>query len=153
MNDKLTMPMFNEQQGHQVITTIWRQAKAHLSAGRRMVLELRPEKRSDAENRLLHLMLTYISKHHEWAGKKRDVDTWKRLLIAAWCRATGEPVELLPALDGMGVDIVFRRSSNLSRKECAELIEFVYAWGAQNDVQFPPSPQEIAQAKELAWSR
>lgn len=150
---KLTMPMFNEQQGHQAVQTVWRQAKALLSAGHRLTLELRPEKRSDAENRLLHLMLTYISKHQEWAGKKRDVDTWKRLLIAAWCRATGEPVELLPALDGMGVDIVFRRSSNLSRKECAELIQFVYAWGAQNDVKFPPSPQEISQAKELAWSR
>lgn len=139
---RITMPMWNEQQGHQAIKTIWSQAKAHLSAGRRMVLTLAPETRSLKENAMLHAMLTYISKNLEWAGQKRDVDTWKRLLIAAWCRATGEPVELLPALDGMGVDIVFRRSSKLSRKECAELIEFIYAWGLQNDVHFPASKEE-----------
>jgi len=151
MSDKLTLPMWEPVQAHKAMTgLIWPNLKAQLTAGRRMVLELRPEKRSDAENRLLHAMLTHISKHQEWAGKKRDVDTWKRLLIAAWCRATGEPVELLPALDGMGVDIIFRRSSSLSRKECAELIEFVYAWGAQNDVQFPADPKLGYEAPAIA---
>lgn len=88
------------------------------------------EKRSDKENRMLHAMLGQISKSMEWAGKKRDVETWKRLLIAAWCRARNEQVELLPALDGHGVDIVFRRSSQLNKRECAELIEFIFAWAS-----------------------
>ena len=92
-------------------------------------------------------MLGHISKTQEWAGKRRDIETWKRLLVAAWCRAIGEQIELLPALDGHGVDIVFRRTSQLSRKECADLIEFVFAWGAQNDVQFPADPRQIAAPK------
>jgi len=62
---------------------------------------------------------------------------WKRLLTAAWCRATGEPVELLPALDGNGVDIVFKKTSQLSRKECADLIEFIFAWSADNGIELP----------------
>jgi len=109
------------------------------------VMTLQPESRSTAENALLHVLIRHIAKRSEWAGKRHEGETWKRLLTAAWCRARGEPIELLPALDGNGVDIVFRRTSSLSRGECAELIEYVYAWGAQNGVQFPPDPREVAQ--------
>lgn len=146
MTDKLTMPLWNEQQAHAAVQTIWRTAKAHLSAGRRMVLSLAPETRSDAENRLLHTLLSHIAKTTPWAGKKRDTDTWKRLMVAAWCRATNEQVEILPAIDGHGVDIVFCKTSKLSRADCAGLIDFICAWGAMNDVTFPASPQEIGQS-------
>jgi hypothetical protein len=94
-------------------------------------------KRSDAQNRLLHACLSEISKQVEWAGAKRDVDTWKRLLTAAWLRARGEPIEMLPALDGNGVDIVFRKTSQLSKAECAELSEFVMAWAAERGIYMP----------------
>jgi hypothetical protein len=122
----------------QMNRVIWPMVKAALEAGERLVLELRPEKRSDQENRLLHLLITAVSQQLEWAGAPRDVETWKRLLVAAWSRAAGEdPVVLLPALDGHGVDIVYRKTSKLSRRECADLIEYVYAWGAQAGVRFP----------------
>lgn len=101
-------------------------------------------RRSLEENALLHAMLSYISEHQTWAGSKHDVETWKRLLVAAWCRATNQHVAILPALDGHGVDIVFRRTSSLSRKECAELIEFIYAWGAMNDIQVIEHQERIA---------
>ena len=106
-----------------------------------MVLSIKPETRSLKENAMLHAMLTYISKNLEWAGKKRDVDTWKRLMVAAWCRAKNEQVEILPALDGHGVDIVFRKTSKLTRAECADLIEFIFAWGALHDFVIPDKSQ------------
>jgi hypothetical protein len=90
--------------------------------------------RTNAENALLHALIAEISKAKEWAGKKQDIEVWKRLLTAAWCRATNQQVELLPALDGYGVDIVYRKTSKLSKKECADLIEFVYAWGSDNGI-------------------
>lgn len=142
MSSRLNLTLISPQQAKPLLGDMWSWIKAQTMAGNKVQLEAKTETRSLAENRLLHAMLTHISKNQEWAGQKRDVDTWKRLLIAAWCRATGDPVELLPALDGMGVDIVFRRSSKLSRKECAELIEFIYAWGLQNDVHFPASKEE-----------
>lgn len=143
MSDKLTLPMWEPVQAHKAMTAqLWPLLKSHLMAGRRMTLELRPEKRSDAENRMLHAMLGYISKNVEWAGKKRSIDVWKRLLTAAWCRATNEHVEILPAVDGHGVDIVFRRTSELSRAECAELITFIQAWCAQSGIPLPPHPSE-----------
>ena len=134
MAERLTMSLYNAQQAHQAIQTAWQHAKGWLMAGHRLTLEVRPEKRSDAQNRLLHACLSEISKQVEWAGAKRDVDTWKRLLTAAWLRARGEPIEMLPALDGHGVDIVFRRTSQLTKAECAELSEFVMAWAAERDI-------------------
>ena len=134
MAERITLSLWEPVQGHKALMTAWMHAKAWLMAGHRLVLEIRPEKRSDAQNRLLHACLSEISKHVEWAGAKRDVDTWKRLLTAAWLRARGEPIEMLPAVDGHGVDIVFRRTSQLTRAECAELSEFVMAWAAEHGV-------------------
>lgn len=145
-----TIQCWNPQQAHNALTQyVWPEVKANLLAGRRMVIEVKEEKRSDKENRLLHAMLTHISRTQEWAGKKRDVETWKRLLVAAWCRAIGDQVEFLPALDGHGIDVVFRRTSQLTRKECADLIEFIFAWGANNDVVFPEPPKQVEAKREV----
>ena len=135
MAERLTLSLWEPVQAHKAIMTAWHHAKGWLMAGdTRLTLEIRPEKRSDAQNRLLHACLSEISKQVEWAGARRDVDTWKRLLTAAWLRARGEPIEMLPAVDGHGVDIVFRRTSQLTKAECAELSEFVMAWAAERDI-------------------
>jgi len=126
--------LYNPVQAYQVLKDVWQNIKPMLIAGHRLVLEVKQEKRSLAENAMLHALLTQISNRVEWAGKKRDVETWKRLLTAAWTRARGEHTEMLPALDGHGVDIVFRRTSQLTKAECAELIEFVLAWAAEHGI-------------------
>ena len=132
--EKITLKLWSPTQAAKDLPGVWAWIKAMTVAGHRLVLEIRPEKRSDAQNRLLHACLSEISKQVEWAGCKRDVDTWKRLLTAAWLRARGEPIEMLPALDGNGVDIVFRKTSHLSKAECAELSEFVMAWAAERGI-------------------
>ena len=135
MTDRLVLRLHNAQQAHSAIQKAWAHAKGWLlGGGQRLVLEIKPETRSDRQNRLLHAMLGDIADQVEWAGQRRDVDTWKRLLTAAWLRARGEPIEMLPALDGHGVDIVFRRTSQLTKAECAELSEFVMAWAAERDI-------------------
>lgn len=100
------------------------------------IVEVKQATRSLEENSLLHALITQISRTQEWAGKKHDVETWKRLLVAAWCRVHGSAVEILPALDGHGVDIVPVRTSKLTKKECADLIEYIYAWGADNGIEW-----------------
>lgn len=136
MTDKLTLPMWNEQQGYQVAQTIWKQAKAHLNAGRRMVMELRPEKRSDPQNRLLHAAITDIAQQVEWKGQKFTVEVWKRLCVAAWLREKKEQPMLIPALDGNGFDVIFERTSKLSTTQCSELVEWCFAFGAEHEVKF-----------------
>ena len=118
---------------------------AHPEARRRAVVavsqapegycvQIKPPGRTLSENALLHALLGEIAATQQWAGKLRDIETWKRLLTAAWCRATHQQIELLPALDGRGVDIVYRPTSQLSKAECAELISFIEAWQAENTV-------------------
>lgn len=135
MSERLTASLWNPQQAHSVFQQAWQHAKILLASGKRLSLEVKPEKRNTEQNAKLHAMLSEISAQIEWAGKKRDAETWKRLMVAAWCRARGEAVELLPALDGHGVDVVFRRTSELDKSECAELIEFVTAWAVENGVE------------------
>lgn len=91
-------------------------------------------KRTLPENALLHALIGELARKVDWAGKKRDIETWKRLLVASWCRANGKAIEILPALDGHGVELIPVRTSNLGKKACAELIEFVYAFGADQGI-------------------
>ena len=109
-------------------------------------VEVREPRRTSPENRLLHALLGELSRKVEWAGQMRDAETWKRLCVSAWCRANGESVEILPALDGHGIDIVPVRTSRLSKRACAELIEWIYAFGAENGVEFTdPAIEGLAQ--------
>lgn len=143
MAESVSLRLFNPQQGYQELLRAWAWAKAMLFAGHRLVLEVRPETRSDAQNRLLHSRFNDIAKQVEWAGQKRPTEVWKRLLTAAWLRARGESVEILPALDGHGVDVVFRHTSKLSRAESSELAEFVMAWGSDLPVPVRWSPASL----------
>lgn len=128
----VTAMLNDPQQGHRRLMALWRDAKAYLIAGHRLVITIKPEGRTGNQNAALHAWIADIAASVEWAGQKRDVETWKRLLVAAWLRTRGESLEVLPALDGHGVDIVFRRTSSLTKAECAELLDFVQAWAAQN---------------------
>ena len=132
---KQSATLYNAQQGHVVWSGLWPEIKAYLMAGHKLRIEVKPATRSSEQNALLHAMLTDIAKTKEWAGKRRDVETWKRLCTAAWLRARGEQVEFLPALDGHGVDIVFRRTSELSVAECSELVDWIGAWCAENGIE------------------
>lgn len=98
-------------------------------------VEVKPVTRSLEQNAKLHALLSDIARALPWAGSYRDVETWKRLLTAAWLRARGEPIEMLPALDGHGVDIVFRRTSELTVPEMIELIDYIEAWAADKEIQ------------------
>jgi hypothetical protein len=102
-----------------------------------IVVTLAEPSRNSDQNALLHALIGEIASTHDWAGKKRDAEIWKRLLVAAWCRVRGESMEILPALDGHGVDIVPARTSGLSKSECADLISYIQAWQAEHEAIKP----------------
>ncbi|MCX8017311.1 MAG: recombination protein NinB [Rhodocyclaceae bacterium] len=134
---RLAAILTSHDQAHTALTRrIWPAIKEALaSRGQPLLLSVRTMTRSHEQNARLHATLRDISEQVEWAGSKRDVETWKRLLTAAWLRARGEPVEMLPAIDGCGVDVVFRHTSELTRAECAELIDYVQAWATTHGVR------------------
>jgi hypothetical protein len=134
MSERLTFTLHNLQQGFKAVTDAWQWAKPYIAAGHRLVLSLRLENRTDLQNNLLHSRISDVSKHCIWAGEKLDIEDWKRLLTAAWCRANAEGVRILPAIDGQGFDVLYRRTSKLSRRECVDLSDFIMAWGSEKQV-------------------
>ena len=91
--------------------------------------------RSSEQNAALHAIISDIASQKQWAGQWLDVETWKRLLVAAWARATGERVSMYPALDGHGIEVLYRKTSRLSKQEASELLEFVTAWAVDQGVK------------------
>jgi hypothetical protein len=90
--------------------------------------------RSTEKNAHLHAVLGAISSQKQWAGKWLGIEQWKRLMVAAFEREKGHSAELYPALDGQGMDIVYRRTSLMSQEEIRELIHFAEAWAVENGV-------------------
>lgn len=99
-------------------------------------LTIKDVDRSADQNKALHAMLTDIANQVEHAGKKWDVLIWKRLLTAAWLREAGDQPQMIPAVDGHGFDVIYERTSKLSVKQCASLLEWITAYGAENQVRW-----------------
>ena len=118
-------------EAHAWLTRLAAWTKGNVVQGRPVTITAKPEARSNDQNALLHALLTDIAGRREWAGKKRDMEAWKRLYVAAWRRAHGHGVEVLPALDGHGVDIVFARTSKMTKAEVSDLIDYIQAWDAE----------------------
>ena len=134
-DNRLVLRLYNAQQGHQAIKHAWEFAKGWLVAGgARLVLEVKPEKRSSPQNARLHAMLTELSLRVDWCGKKLPMEVWKRLCMAAWMREEHQSPQLVPALDGNGVDIIYERTSRLTKDECGRLMEWIEAFAAERGV-------------------
>lgn len=100
------------------------------------VVEVKEAGRNLEQNALAHAILTDIAKQVTWKGMKFPKDVWKRLCMAAWMRENGKAPEMIPALDGAGVDLIYERTSRLSKEQFSEFIEWCIAFGAQNGVVF-----------------
>lgn len=99
------------------------------------VVTVQPKTRTLEQNALLHALLGQISERCTWAGKRWDIEDWKRLLTAAWCRANAQGVEMVPAVDGQGFDVLYRRTSRLTTRECSDLCEYIQAWAAEKGIE------------------
>lgn len=96
------------------------------------------------QNAKLHAALSDIARQVEWHGERMDIEDWKRLLTAAWARAERQPVKLVPALDGNGFDVLYRRTSRMSKSEVSGLIEYLHAWGTDHGVRWSDMPYREA---------
>ena len=98
------------------------------------IVTVRGPTRNLEQNAALHALLQEIAESRQWAGQPLDVEDWKRLLTAAWMRATGRGIRLVPAMDGQGFDALYQRTSTLTKAEMSELIDYIQAWRASDDV-------------------
>ncbi len=103
-------------------------------------LTLEPPKRGLLQNDAIHAKLRDISEQMLWPptvmGQRWPLLTWKRLAMAAWLREEGEAPQMIPALDGNGMDIVYEQTSKLTIAQASRFLEWLTAFGAQNGVTF-----------------
>ena len=88
--------------------------------------------RTIPQNRLLWRLLTRISDQVEHAGEKWEAEAWK----ACFMKAQGAKLRFMPSLDGESVVAVGYKSSHLDKEKFSELIESIYAFGAEHGVDF-----------------
>ncbi len=93
-------------------------------------VELKASKRSLPQNDLMWAMLTDIAAQKEHNGRKYAPDIWKLLFMDAF----GREVQFVPSLDGKTVVPIGQSSSDLSREEMSNLIDFMGVWCAENSI-------------------
>ena len=139
MSESITIELSNRQQAWTAINgQLFPFLKSVLQGGHRWLLTVKPETRSQAQNRLLWPILTEFSKQLDWSINghmvKMDPEDWKDVLSAAF---HGESVRLAMGLNG-GVVLLGQRTSKFSKAKFSEFIEFLFATAADRGVELPP---------------
>lgn len=70
-----------------------------------LVVKIQPMTRSLEQNSKLHALLSDISKQCKFNGEKRDIDTWKMIMVSAHKIATGGKAEMVIGLEGEVINL------------------------------------------------
>ncbi|WP_395393129.1 recombination protein NinB [Novosphingobium sp. BL-8A] len=98
-------------------------------APERAVLNIREATRSLDQNAKMHAMLSDISRAKPM-GRNLKPEIWKCLFLDAM----GHQANWVPSLDGDGVVNTGFRSSRLTVAQMSDMIESMYAFGAEHGV-------------------
>lgn len=98
---------------------------------RPLMVEIKEKTRSLEQNALLWATLTEVSRKVVWHGRKLTPENWKDIFTAALKKQ-----DVVPNISGDGFVILGQSTSKMSKKELTELIELIYAFGAENGVVF-----------------
>lgn len=93
-------------------------------------VEFKAPRRSEDQSRLMWARLGDISRQLKWHGQRYSKEDWKEYMLHALKRTRWMPFE-----DG-GMVPIGMRTSDLSREEMSELLDFIDAFGARHGVTF-----------------
>lgn len=95
-------------------------------------VEFKASKRSLPQNDRMWAMLTDVATQLKWHGISLTPDDWKLVFLDSLNRES----RFVPNIDGTGFVNLGRSSADLSKEEMSELIELIFAVGAQHGVKF-----------------
>ncbi len=95
-------------------------------------VEFKASKRTLPQNDLLWALLTEVAQQLEHGGRRYDPSQWKAIFLHAF----GREVSFLPSLDGKTFLPIELSSSDLSKDEMTDFIEFILKEGAERGVTF-----------------
>lgn len=102
------------------------------------VVNIQAARRTNDQNAKMHAMLSDIARAKP-QGRVLTTDVWKALFMAE----AGFRCHFEPTLDGKGVVPLGFKSSRLNKAEFSDLIECIYAFGAEHDVAWSePMPAD-----------
>lgn len=131
MTERQRFTLWEPVQAHKIITLqLWPLLKFMLMAGHRMVVEIKPETRTLAQNARLWAMLTDVSKQVNWYGRKLSQEEWKHVFTASLSKQ-----DVVPGIDG-GFVVLGKSTSKMTKPEMSELQQLIEAFGAQQGVRF-----------------
>lgn len=95
-------------------------------------VEFKASKRSLPQNDRMWAMLTDVATQLKWHSIGLTPDDWKLVFLDSLNRES----RFVPNIDGTGFVNLGRSSADLSKEEMSELIELIFAFGAQHGVKF-----------------
>lgn len=104
--------------------------KAVAEAQPGMIVTIQEQRRSMQQNAMMWALLTELAEQVEWHGQKLTPENWKDMCTAAIKRQ-----QVVPGIDG-GFVVMGTSTRRMTKPEMNELIEFIYAFGAQHGVEF-----------------
>ena len=104
--------------------------KAVQEAPAGMMVVVQEKTRTLDQNALLWPLLTAVSRQVVWHGTKLSPDEWKDVFTAALKKQ-----KVVPGIDG-GFVVCAQRTSLMPKSEFSDLIELIYAFGAEQGVDF-----------------
>lgn len=120
-------------------------SKACINAPDGFVVEIKPRTRSLDQNAKMWAMLADLSRQVEWYGQRLTSEEWKDVLTAALKKQ-----KAVPGIDG-GFVVIGARTRNMTIREMSDLVELMYAFGAERDVQWSdPAPRGIEEIRGAA---
>jgi hypothetical protein len=131
MTERQRFTLWEPVQAHKIITLqLWPLLKSMLMAGQRVVVEIKPETRTLAQNARLWAMLTDVAKQVNWYGRKLSEEEWKHVFTASLAKQ-----DVVPGIDG-GFVVLGKSTSKMTKPEMSELQQLIEAFGAQQGVRF-----------------
>lgn len=127
--------LYEEKQAHATMLAVWNVIKESIYGGKKVVLEITEEKRSDPQNKKYHAIIGQIAKQASHAGAQWDVEDWKRFLLDQFATDRGmEGGSVTQSLDGHRVVQLGIQSRKFTKAEGAEFIEWLLMWSATNGI-------------------
>jgi hypothetical protein len=93
------------------------------------VVTIQEPTRTTDQNAKLWPMLGDVSRQVEWYGRKLADEDWKNVFTASLRK-----LDVVPNLDGTGFVALGQSTSKMGKREFSDLIELIYAFGAQHGV-------------------
>ncbi|SDR37444.1 NinB protein [Paraburkholderia fungorum] len=111
-------------------------SRAVVNAPDGFICEIKPRTRSLDQNAKMWAMLADVSRQVEWYGQNLTSEEWKDVLTAALKKQ-----KAVPGIDG-GFVVIGARTRNMTIREMADLVELMYAFGAEQNVQWSEPAQQ-----------